>query len=113
MVTVKGFLPSEPDRRLVDWLCDQAGGSVTATRSRMMLEPMAGHGRSRALTIVAAAPSASATPARQVKREAIHRSSHKASRPQERRVPATSRTPATTHRVTTRRSGTRTPFPEG
>ena len=77
MVTVKGFLPSEPDRRLVDWLCDQAGGSVTATRSRMMLEPMAGHGRSRALTIVAAAPSASATPARQVKREAIHRSSHK------------------------------------
>ena len=34
--------------------------------------------------IVAAVPSASATPPRQVKREAIHRSSHNATRPQER-----------------------------
>lgn len=24
MVTLKGFLPSEPDRRLVNWLCEQA-----------------------------------------------------------------------------------------
>ena len=49
--------------------------------------------------IVAAVPSASATPPRQVKREAIHRSSHNATRPQERPVAATRRTAASAYRV--------------
>ena len=28
MVTLKGFLPSEPDRRMVGWLCDQGEGAA-------------------------------------------------------------------------------------